>query len=264
MEDMAHIELRIENTRPVDLVEFSKSLTALANEFVVYANRDGANKDEKQARLYIHEVRKGSIIVELIEYVMATGIPLFDAANTLIQFHGYIGGLLDKLTANKKAELNNVPNNELSNIHSFLTPIVTDGNATINISITNGDNSPIIIDSIQARKAQNCVTTMLAERSTVVASNVYNDMLLTFEQVKKDKNDMTKSNKGRIDALSDKAMIITFATQELKEQILYGEHNPLQSIFVVNVEVQTVGGVPKAYKVTDLSDIMPIESNGGN
>lgn len=55
------LTVTINNSEPVELSVFAKSMMSLAND---YSNRHSANPNEP-AKLYIKEIRQGSIIAEL-------------------------------------------------------------------------------------------------------------------------------------------------------------------------------------------------------
>ena len=59
----ASITVRIENTKPVELVDFTRSLLALADQFKRDVENDA--RQDVEVRLYVTELRTGSLVAEL-------------------------------------------------------------------------------------------------------------------------------------------------------------------------------------------------------
>jgi hypothetical protein len=58
---------KIENKRPIELLDLTKSLISVSNQFSDYVTREANSKEEREAKLYIKEIKSGSVIIELIE-----------------------------------------------------------------------------------------------------------------------------------------------------------------------------------------------------
>ena len=75
-------------------------------------------------------------------------------------------------------------------------------------------------------------------------------------QVRSDAGSNT-GNKAIIDDIfKGKKIAVVFETDELKQRILYSENNPTRKLFQVDIKVQTVNGIPVAYKVISLHDVI--------
>jgi hypothetical protein len=58
-------EIKYDNGRPVELSDLGESFRALGRQYEEYVNRAGFDQQPSNAKLYIAEVRAGSIIVVL-------------------------------------------------------------------------------------------------------------------------------------------------------------------------------------------------------
>lgn len=65
-EDDAVLRVEIKNSKPVDLIDLTTSLMALAQSFQDYANQKTADPLPDNMRLYVKELRSGSVIAELV------------------------------------------------------------------------------------------------------------------------------------------------------------------------------------------------------
>lgn len=77
---------KIENKRPIELIDLTKSLISVSNQFSDYVTREGNSKEEREAKLYIKEIKSGSVIIELIEYATIGMIPFIENVNAIVGF----------------------------------------------------------------------------------------------------------------------------------------------------------------------------------
>lgn len=87
--------------------------------------------------------------------------------------------------------------------------------------------------------------------------------MLFFEQAsrKPGKETGRTGDRGVISDISDKALPVYFrkSFQDLKDQMVRGDVNPLTNAFVVDVHVQWVDGEPKGYIVTEVHEVVPLD-----
>ena len=90
-----------------------------------------------------------------------------------------------------------------------------------------------------------------------------NEVVIIFEQAsrKPGKEKGRTVDKGVISDISEKPLPVYFrkSFQDLKEKMVRGEVNPLTNAFVVDVHVARIDGEPKAYTITEVHSIIPIE-----
>ena len=82
--------IEINNKQPLELLDLTKSLVALASQFNSYVSKNGDSKENREAKLYVKEIRSGSVILELIELATIGVIPFLENVNTVIGFADYI------------------------------------------------------------------------------------------------------------------------------------------------------------------------------
>ncbi|MDR2034352.1 MAG: hypothetical protein LBP89_06950 [Helicobacteraceae bacterium] len=63
-ENAPSLRIVLTNAQPLDLTEYTKSLSALANEFSSFCKNNNIGLHE-DTRLYIQEIKKGSIVCDL-------------------------------------------------------------------------------------------------------------------------------------------------------------------------------------------------------
>ena len=67
MKEEISLRIEIRNKKPIELIELTKSFIAISNQFTKYASKNASTEIEKEARLYIKEIKSGSVILDLME-----------------------------------------------------------------------------------------------------------------------------------------------------------------------------------------------------
>ena len=238
----------IENSRPMELDDFANSFRALADEYKRYLANEAPGAVDDNAKIYIKQIRSGSIIAELQSYA-GTMLPMFDHAKSVIEFAGYLNTsykwLLGQITEDKKPPLER---RNLTNLVTIIEPIAKDSAAQINFQpVINGNPTFILnLNSTEANAAQNRANReidFLQEPKTGRHSNV---AMYWFQA----RNAIgTAGDRAIIESISPRDVKCTFYNEGLKSAMLLGEENPFQFAYEVDVDVETVGGRPVLYKI---------------
>jgi len=266
MSEVKDIRLVVEihNREPIELLDLTKSLVSLASQFNTYATKYGDTKENREAKLYVKEIRSGSVILELIEIATVGYLPFLENVNTIVGFATFAKTVFDYYLGKteKKPELTT---NDFKELSQIVNPIANDNGSQFNISTNVNGNLELHlhINSLEANAVQNMFERELkALKAPEVLNDTNNKMILTFYQAR---NDMKSNvgNKGTIEEISPKPMNIIIEDDKIKEKMLY-EDNPLTTAFVVDVKQQLVKGKLVAYKVVNFHGTFDIEdaSNG--
>ena len=131
--------IAINNKQPIELFDLTKSLVALATNFDRFTSENGQNKDAKDAKLYVKEIRSGSIIVELIELATIGLIPFAENINTILDFANYfksgVNFYLKGEGVNPEFSVT-----ELKEISTIINPVAKDKGSQFNLSTTVNGN----------------------------------------------------------------------------------------------------------------------------
>lgn len=253
--------IEIQNKQPLELLDLTKSFVSLASQFNNYVGKNGDSKENREAKLYVKEIRSGSVILELIELATIGVLPFLENVNTIVGFADYMKTAYNFFIGKSdvKPDLEVSDYKELSQI---INPVANDNGSQINISTTVNGNLELHVNlsSLESNAIQNVFQKELKQlKVPEIADETETSVLLTWYQAR---NDMKSSvgNKGTIESLSKKPMNITFDDDTLKDKMLHGE-NPFTTVFVVDVKLQNVGGKLVAYKVVKLHETFEIENN---
>lgn len=232
----------IKNQEPIELSDFANSMTALSNEYQAEFGKDH--------RLYIHEVRSGSICATLVAGVAVT-LPMFEHANSIIEFGRNFMSILRYLRGEQstKPELTQ---QTLNNINKFIEPIAKDGGSILNIEIT-GDNNMLVINSNDANAMQNRIKRE-QELLKIPVQGIHDNVVLYWKQTRQDTK---KGYKGIIETISPKEIKVNFADNHIQSQMV--QEHPYKHAYLVDVKVQTVHGKPALYTITQFHDVIDLD-----
>lgn len=254
--------LTINNKQPVELLDLTRSLVALSTNFDRYATTHGDTKENKAAKLYVKEVRSGSIIVELVEYATVGVIPFAENVNTILDFTNYFKEAVNYFLKGEGKDPELSPS-EMREISAIVATTAKDKGSQLNICTTvNGDVTVNINLSYNDSNAiQNVVNTKLRKlKHPETTDDIEQKVVLTFFQARSDKTSKI-GNKGTIESIDKKPMNIIFDTDGLKTEILHSDTNPLKTAYVVDARVETINDKPSIYRILQLHEYFDLDDN---
>jgi hypothetical protein len=256
--------IKISNKEPIELVDLTKSLFSLASQFSSYVEKNGTSKEEREARLFVKEIRSGSVIIELIELATVGLIPFAENMNTIFEFATYCKNVFAYLlkgseTEEDKPELSTTDYKELS---AIVNPVAKDNASQINFSTTVNGNVILNfnLDSTQSNAIQNIVKRQLnALKKPETEDDVYEKVVLTWFQARSDIKSK-KGNKGVIESINKKELNVIFNDDSTKEEMLHGDINPLTTAYVVDAKIENINGKPAVYRIMKLHEYFDVET----
>lgn len=264
MTDIPDVRLviKIENSKPIELYDLTKSLVSIATQFETYVEKNADCKENREAKLYVKEIKSGSVILELIELASVGVLPFIENVNTIVGFAEYCKRAINYFLKNEgeKPDLNPTDYRELSTI---IGPVAKDNGSQFNLSTTINGNLELHINlnSTESNALQNRFKNEIEKlRLPEQVDEIKSSVLMTWFQARNDLKSKI-GNKGVIEELSKKPLNITFDNDDIKEKILHGDINPFNTAYVVDVKIQTIQDKPAAYKVVKLHDYFDINEN---
>lgn len=259
------ILVHIEHSKPIEINEFTRSLSAIGSLFSSYVKKEGGSKEMAQAKLYVEKIEEGCIDIILVETITASLIPFAENVNTILDFSSYLKKIIEYFTKSTgpKPELDLQEAKDLKDVFAITSG---DSKGTTSIGAMVKDNKGNVFNNCtfnfnESNSAQNQIEKAIESyKQTSPAGDVYSRQLMTIYQMRSDMR-TDCGNKAVIDAISRRKLGVVFETDGLKEQILHSDENPTKKAFLVDVIVQTSGGKPAAYKVMALHDVVDLEEN---
>ena len=251
MPDEPKITLEIKNQRPIELTDLTKSFLAFADEYTrCSSTREDAVAD-RDVRLYIKEIRTGSIIADL-QSMAPYALPFVENAQHIFHFVQYLktayDSLLGKITDKPKLDRINYEN--LANI---LEPIAKDSGSQLNIGAINvNTTAPIYLNygSIEANAIQNAARREL-DALKEPSTGIHGKVLLYWYQARNDPKSKS-GDKAIIESLHAGPVKAIFVNESIKAKLLTASENPFTMAYVVDVAVETINGKPALYRILEM------------
>ncbi len=256
----ARLVIKIDNKEPIELVDLTKSLFSIASQFTTYVQKNGQFKEEREAKLFVKEIKSGSVIVELIELATIGMIPFMENFNTILDFTKYIKTTFTYLLngEGEKPELQPTDYKELS---AIVNPVAKDKASQINFSTTINGNVTLNfhLDSTKSNAIQNIVKRELDQlKLPAQQDDIHEKVVLTWFQARGNIKSKT-GNKAVIEEISKKEMNVLFEDDKLKEQMLHSDINPFTTAFIVDVKILNVNDKPAIYKILRLHEYFDVD-----
>jgi hypothetical protein len=249
--DTVVFTIEIQNQQPVELVDLTNSLLSLADEYKRFSGRQDV-ADAEDVRLYIKEIRSGSIIADLM--AVAPGVlPYVGYATNLLNFSIYLGKAYNFLVGRsvlKPAALQKV---NYENLSSFVEPVAKDNASQLNCHTTINGNVTynLNITSLEANAVQNRAKREISLMKEPIA-RIKEKVLLYWYQARNDPKSKA-GDKAIIENIQPSPVKVIFDSDHVKSQLIYGE-NPFLSAYIVDVEIETIKDKPVVYKVLNVHE----------
>jgi len=250
----AKLTVKIENKRPIELIDFTDSFESIGQQYYKFLNESENQKLSKNLKLYVQEVKTGSIIAVLSDLTPIL-IPFVENTNSIVEFSKFLKSGFDFFLGKNDKKPKEFDLKDCSNFNNIIKPVAKDNGSNM---VFTGDcnienvNINFNFSSIEANAIQNGISKYVANLK-IPESNNHTNVLFYWDSAKYD--DKSKSiDKGCIDSLWDKPLKVIFDNPNKSEMFLKIENNPFHYAFVVDVEILTVKNIPTVYKIIRCND----------
>jgi hypothetical protein len=251
--------IEIKNKRPIELMDLTESMNGLGVQYNRFLTERGGSSSS--SKLYVREMRTGSVIIELMEMLPATAMfanlenynNVIDFAKHLQSVYNFFRGTSvsdSPMTVEATPYVDDFSVSELRNYSSIVEPVAKDNGSIVNIS-GEFNNSPVVVLNIphaDANVIQNEISRLIKDSKESI-SGFRSNVVFYWHTIKS--NSKTKTgDKGIIEALSLSPVKIMFSSDQTKKVMAFMENeNPMLMGYVVDVDVQTIQGKPVLYNI---------------
>ena len=244
-----HLTFAINNKKPIELGDLTRSLNGFAEEFRRHIERNEPEVSAAEVRLYVKEIRTGSVIADLVAISpqLLQGISYL---NAIIGFSKHLKAAIDYLSgkSDEKPQLDKV---SYENISSIVEPIAKDHGSQLNIGTVNGAVF-FNISSTEANAVQNSARKEI-ESLKEPSTKLHEKVVLYWYQARADKNSKA-GDRGIIESIGINPVKVMCVNDQIKLQMIFEQENPFKEAYVVDVMVETIRGKPALYKILALHD----------
>lgn len=258
------IVVTLDLAEPVEIRDFVSAFAGLGAQFERYI-RERRPDLEDTVKIYVKEVRKGSIEAELVPLVYNTIITSMDHIQIATGFVKTLNAKIRTILGPEHG-LPHASKSELTSVVDTLAAVANDpnGRATIKSvryrSTGRTTEFEAEFDTLEAREAIQIIDAQYRELSQPADEDL-EDQLLTFYQ--SNRRDAEKTGeKGVIESITPKPLAVIYASELARERIksimLSGDRNIYKLGFIVDVNVLTRGGNPAVYRIKAVKDVVEL------
>jgi len=254
MENNMKLTIEIKNTEPVELLDLTHSLGGLADEYKKFLVQTESTLDADSVKLYIKEIRTGSIIADLMA-CSPLALPFIEHAATILKYAKYLEAMYGYLTGKTDKPKEIIEKQTFQNLTNIIEPVAKDKGAQFNIGAmtVNGDVTVnYTISSLEANAAQNTARREI-DRLKEPDTGLHSQVLMYLFQARNDLSSTT-GDKAIIESIHNGPVKTVFVNESIKSKVLADKSNLFQKAFVVDASVETIAGVPRLYRISEIHD----------
>lgn len=220
---------------------------------------------EGEVKVYVKEVRKGSIEAELIPFAYNTLITVMDHHQIATNFVRNLGSKIEAISK-KGGRLPDPTKTELTELAKIASAVANDPNGKATISALNYKKTPknvecsVQFNTHEARQSLQVIDAQFEEISKITDFDHEGKLLTFFQSNRKDSD--KSGEKGIIEDIDPRPLSIVYASdlakERIKSEMLNGDKNVYKLGFFVDVNVQMKSGRPVAYRIKSVSDVIEL------
>lgn len=280
----ARLQIRFGVDRPVELVQLTLALQALARDYRRYANdvirEKGGKVSDEDIRLYVTDIHSGSIVAELASAVSVLGafMPLVDVNPIFtgyVQFFGETINYFRALASKKEVKPADVTTTKAAAqaVTDVMAVVAGHPGASLRFAAKakDADGASVVYElqytSEEAAEAQRGA--MIAQKVLDYRGGAeHENVLLYFQRTSTDaaKSDGRTDDKAVVNSISPKPLPVHFASPldaaRVNDMKADPKQNPFKAAFRVDLNVETDRNrVPRFYRVVHIHEVIPDEEN---
>lgn len=262
------LTLKIDNSQPIELNDFVGAFTSLAREY--RAQVRGNPEFEDDAEIFVKEVRKGSIIADLMPIIVSTA-PIVaqhaDQAWQAIEFVKKWDERISALIAGKEPK--GAQKSDLDAFSNAVAAIARDPDASSTLEAATFEDGKREVraafkfntkQAVAAEKTLKVAYRKLEEEKTDKSERVL--MIFTRSDIKDTPNGKRSGERVVIEEISKRDLAIMYASDLAKERVKHevreADDNIFKKGFVVDVLVVSRNEKPVAYKILEVHEVIDL------
>jgi hypothetical protein len=260
----ASVVVTLDLAAPVELADFLSTFAGLGAQFERFIRRERPDL-EGEVKIYVKEVRKGSIEAELIPLAYNTMITVMDHAQIVSHFGRAMAARLAPLRT-PGGRLPDASKTELTQIVDTLAAVAKDPNGkgafkAVHYTKTGAKTDfQLEFNTAAAQQFTKELEVQYAELDVATDFDHENELLTFFQSNRRDSD--KPGDKGIIEAISPKPLAVIYASdlarERIKSEMVGGDRNIYKLGFFVDVNVQHHAGRPVAYRIKAVRDVIEL------
>lgn len=271
---VAYIVLRLSTKNPIEIGDFVSEFTSVASQYDKFMRQNYPDL-APEAQVFVKQVKAGSIVATLLPFlpliVLGAGHEIaqtLEHINAVNEFVRHYGGKV-KAYFKKDGSVTDASRSDLKDFLGTVSAVAKDpdGKAAIESAVYEDGKQKIrTAFRFTTKEAVRAVEQIERHRERLEhrENADYQRVLMVFKQANVKATPVGKRTGERvvIEGISDQELPLIYASdlaeQRIKHEINEADENIFKKGFDVDVNVQTMGGRPVAYRVTNLHQVIDL------
>lgn len=267
----ARLQLHLEISRPVELVELTLAFSSFARQYRKYLlrNMKQSRKDitDDDVKLYVTEIRSGSIVAEMAGATEMFGalMSVLDYAKLFVEYTKYWKETIDYFRGHGQPAAQ-YTKSDCDDVENLCRLVAENKGGRLNLDTieyqrTDGDEPVRHLRMTFGQ--QECIEAQIGalrekQRLDAAGTADYPAVIMRWYQtnVGKAKSEGRTGDRAIIDDIVPGKDLPAYFASEIDHQKVDMLDEPYRRLFVVDVNVRKVRGEPKAYTIMRVRDIL--------
>ena len=261
----AYLEIKLDLSKPIEISDFASLFAGFCAEFERYL-ADESPEHVGTARMYVKEVRKGSVIAALFADIPDM-IGLMDEALIVLGFGALFSRRLRDFVRGK--HLDGAGKKHLADLTKTVRAVANDPNGSMTIAgfrYKDGILGTEFVAAFSEKDARRALRTIDEQKAILdkVSTSDHERVLMTFQR-----SDVGRASVGKrtgelvvVSDISEKARALVYgselAEEQIKDEIRNADDNIFKRGFIVDLNLVFSGPKPVAYSVTHLHQVIDL------
>ncbi len=260
-----YLELKIDLEKPAELYDLVRSFTAVGKQFEEYI-RAFHPAYAGETKIYVKEIRKGSIVADLLPVVQ----PLIQNMDSALIVDGFItryGGILTSYLRGQKRQ--DVRKSDLDDIMGQVAAIAKDPNGSVAISSVDIDKTKartrvaIKFNTQDSKKIEAAAYDHKKQIEAKAYETIGNSLMVFWQSnVKDGEVGKRTGEKVVVEDVSTNPLAVVYdsdlAEERIKHETKDGDRNLYKLGFYINGRVERLNGRPVAIRVSEVLRIIEL------
>ena len=273
IEQPAHLILKLDTEQPIELGAFVGVFTAIGNEFERMIAQEHPSA-RGSVEFYVREVRTGCVEADIFPVLVGGAALLLPGIGNLMLVEDFVRRWGKRITALVRGDKAEQPQTkpELKDFLNAVSAIATDPQSTTTLQAAvfeDGERKITAKFSFTAQEAREARKEIDARKLELDKKEGADRerVLMVFTRPDSGTASVGKPSGERvlIDEISEKPMALTYgsnlAQERIKHELREANENIFRLGFLVDVNVQSAGGKPRAYSVTHVHQVIVLDDD---
>lgn len=264
------IIVKLQTKNPIAIGDFVSEFTSVASQYDKFIKTHYPALAQ-EAQIYVKEIRRGSIIAELLPFVpLLLSGEIISHIEHIKAINEFIKMLQDRISPFFEGRVSaDATRADLKDYLGTVAAIANDPNGKASIKAAyyeNGKTKTRVAFAFDHSEAREAVRQIEEQQKQLEhrGNDDYSRVLGIFTQANTKDAPVGRRTTERIrfEEISERDLPLVYASelaeQRIKYEIREADENLFKKGFIADVNVETVGGGPAAYRVTNLHQVIDL------